>query len=816
MGSRRQAQVATPPLAVVASAGLAAVALTAVFWLRGVELPPGALDPREVASTRVLDRHGTLAREVLSRHDGRAHWVPLARISPHLVAATIAAEDRRFYQHSGIDPWATLRAAVLNLGRGRVVSGASTLTMQLVGLLEQPGGSATRRGLVGKLRQAALAYRLERQLDKAQILWHYLNRAPYGHGTFGAEAAARRYLGKPAADLSLAEAALLAALPRAPSAYSPLRSRRSRARLRDRQRYLIGIMRAHAKITAEQARLALAQPIDFEQLERPFAAPHLVERLLADPLARGATAIQSTIDLQLQRRVETAVRQTITRLADRRVTNGAALVVDNRTREVLAYVGSADFFHRGHHGQVDGTLARRQPGSTIKPFTYALALERGKTPASLLEDLPAHFNTERGDYAPRNYDREFHGPVRLRVALASSYNVPAVRAAAFVGVGALLAHLRQAGMRALERGARHYGLGLTLGNGEVTLQQLVEAYVTLARGGEHQPLRLVRRVQRTDGRWYELPAGPAPRRVFSPTAAYLIADILADPLARVDGFGSDTPLAVGFPAAVKTGTSKDFRDNWTVGFTPDVTVGVWVGNFDGRPMQRVSGITGAGPLWAEVMVAAARRYPRHDRGFDRPRTIVSARICPLSGALVGPLCPAAIDERFAPDSEPRRRCTFHREVAIDTTNDLLAGERCSLPGIERRVMTVYPPIYRAWAARRAIEQPPTRGSPRCRPPATRSERPRTLVSGPAVRITSPVAGDTFYVDPDLRRRYQRLPLEAAVDGRAGEVRWLVDGRQVARAAFPFSASWPISRGRHTVQATLPDGTRSRPVKISVQ
>lgn len=785
---RRIALVATLPLAALA-AGLG-------IWGAAQELP--SLDPRDVESVRIVAADGTLLREVLSREDGRSRWVRLGRISPHLINATLVSEDQRFFEHAGIDWIAVGRALALDVYHGRVVSGGSTLTMQLARLLDR---ERMPRSLVGKLRQAAIALKLERRLSKTEILWHYLNRAPYGGGTFGVEAASRRFLDKPAAELSVAEAALLAALPRSPSGYSPARHR---VRLLGRQRHILTLMLARGRISADQYRRALGEPIAWDSAARPFRAPHLARRVVGDELAARAARIETTIDPELQRTAEAAVRRTVRRLADRGVENAAVIVLDNESGDVLAYVGSADFFDERDSGQVDGTLAPRQPGSTVKPFTYALALEQGRTPASIIADLPVHFATDQGDYHPRNYDDTFHGPVRLRVALASSLNVPAVRTAESVGVERLLDRLRGGlGLRSLDRPARHYGLGLTLGNGEVTLQELTAAYAALARGGIFLPSRLVRRVRSVDGRWKTPPRSPT-RRVCSEQVAYLVSHILSDPVARAPAFGRDTVLDVGFPAAVKTGTSKDFRDNWTVGYTPRVTVGVWVGSFAGTSMHRVSGITGAGPLWAEVITAASRARPGGP--FPRPGGLVSRTICPVSGALIGAHCEGGTEELFVEGTEPHERCAWHREVALDVRNELL-GDGCPEADVERRVMTVYPARYRGWAHARGLPEPPILRSPLC----------RGAVAAARVRIRFPVDGDRYYIDPDLRRTYQRVALEAQVEGSPPrDLRWMVDGRPLARVPYPYTARWPITPGRHTIVAELPGGERSRPVTVTVQ
>ncbi|MBW2736753.1 MAG: penicillin-binding protein 1C, partial [Deltaproteobacteria bacterium] len=571
-------------------------------------------------------------------------------------------------------------------------------------------------------------------------------------------------------------------------------------------------MHKRGLLSTSVLRLALAERLDLNKIRYPFGAPHLVDRVLALGHAKDATVIETTLALPLQREVERLAREQIAALKEQRVSNAAVLVVHNASGEVLAHVGSVDY--SGPAGQVDGTRAKRQPGSALKPFTYALALERGMTPASLLADLPAFFGTEHGDYAPRNYDGVYHGPVRLRVALASSYNIPAVRVTRKIGVPRLLERLRALGFAALTQNAKHYGLGLTLGNGEVSLEHLVGAYATLARGGSSLPMRRLRATRGSDGARHPL-STPRAKPVIDPRAAYLIAHILADPRARQPAFGRHGPLEVPFWAAVKTGTSKDFRDNFTVGFSHRVTVGVWVGNFDGSPMARVSGVTGAGPLWAKV-ITAARRYLGEDSPQDampRPAGLVEATICPLSGALATSRCPASSEELFVDGTAPQKPCAFHQEVALEKKTGLRAGPACNASHVHHAPFTIYPSRYRRWARRRKIPAPPTTYAPRCPAPARHEG---TLIAGPAIEISFPTQGDIFHIDPDLRPDAQAMPLEANVRGAVAEVRWMVDDALIAKSPYPYSASWRIKRGKHRVVALLPDGSRSALVTISVQ
>ena len=558
-------------------AGLAAALALAVVL---VDFPEPLLDQGAIQSRRVLDRHGRLLREALSDQSGRGHWVSLeAQTSPWVAQAFVAIEDHRFYGHPGIDVIGVARAARDNVVAGRVVAGGSTISQQLIGLLRP-----APRSIGAKIDEAIWALRLERSHGKAAILEQYVNRVPFGHGAFGVEAAAQLYFGKPASALSLAEAALLAGIPRAPSRANPWTNS---ARARDRQRDVLDRMRALRLIDEETHAQALAEPLNFARRAQTFLAPHFTSFILRGEPPPGETV--TTLDLRAQRQVEEAVDEVLATLADRRVGQAAVVVLETATGDVLAWVGSRDFSHPDD-GQVDMVLGRRQPGSTLKPFVYALGLEDGLTGASLMPDVPLFFETLTGDYRPRNYDRQFRGWVRLREALACSYNVPAVWLADRVGLVRVYERLKAIGFASLEHGPAHYGLGLALGNGEVTLLELANAYRALANEGAWSPPR-----------WRAADALTPGVQVVPRAVAQLLIDILADPHARAPAFGRPNALEMPFDAFAKTGTSTDFTDNWTIGASSRFTVAVWVGNFDGQPMEGVSGIAGAGRLWHRVM-----------------------------------------------------------------------------------------------------------------------------------------------------------------------------------------------------------------------
>lgn len=602
--------------------------------LGGEAFSAPAARPDVSSSARVYDREGRPLRSFLSDRETYSEPVPLSEISPWLVLAAMAAEDRRFYSHRGVDLRAILRALWQNAAGGGVVSGASTITQQLARAL-----NPRPKTLRGKLAEAWSALKLERQKSKEEILQDYFNALEFGNLTQGAAAASRFYFGVPVSEQSLAQAALLAGLIQSPSRLNPLKNPKGAMMRRGR---VLGAMLKNGFITPQLYDLAMKEPLGVSASQRPFDAPHfarLVRRLSPD-----AADIYTTLDKDLQLYAERAVQNHLAKLTDNNVTNAAVVVLDNLTGGVLAYVGSADFYDKEHAGEVDGAAALRQPGSSLKPFVYALALQNGLTAASVLRDEDTFFE---GGFRPRNYDEKFHGGVSVRRALACSYNVPAVKAAEPLGAARLLNLLHGLGFNSLSRPPEFYGLGLALGGGEVTLLELAGAYAALARGGTVKPaVFAVRPRLATDTK--EIRALPE-------DISYIITDILSDNAARADAFGLNSPLNFPFPAAAKTGTSKDYKDNFAVGYTPRLTVAVWAGNFDASSMQKVSGVSGAAPIMHDVLVYARDKYP--SGAFERPQSVLSAVVCQDSGLLAGPSCARTREEIFTRQSVPAQVCS---------------------------------------------------------------------------------------------------------------------------------------------------------------
>jgi penicillin-binding protein 1C len=524
----------------------------------------------------LTDRHGVPVQTLrVDRRVRRLAWVPLDQVSPALLQALVLSEDRRFYEHSGVD-WSAVATSAWGNRWNQKTRGASTLTMQLAGLMDdglaRPAGG---RSVAQKLGQALTAARLETRWKKSEILEAYLNSVAFRGEIVGIDALAATLFGKHASGLDAQEAAITAALLRGPNASPALVAQRACGVLQLQQQDCAGVTALAATALLRDGGMPLV-----EQL-----APHYA-RLRVQP--DGPPVQRSTLDARLQRVAVGALRRQLGELVDHDVEDGAVVVLDNASGEVLAWVGSSGSLSAA--AEVDGVLARRQPGSALKPFVYALAFERRLiTPASLIDDAPAQFATTSGLYLPQNYEHDFKGWVSARTALGSSLNVPAVRVGAMLGPDALFERLDAFGLRLAESGGFH-GYALVLGSADVTLLDLSNAYRTLANGGMRSAVRIRRGI-----------ATAAPTRVADPSAVALVSDILSDNDARVRTFGLDSALATRGYAAVKTGTSKDLRDNWCIGFTDRYTVGVWVGNASGEPMQTVSGVAGAAPIWHAVV-----------------------------------------------------------------------------------------------------------------------------------------------------------------------------------------------------------------------
>ena len=711
-------------------------------------------------STLIYDRAGGLLNEVADPNYGRRTAVSLAAISPHLTAATLATEDPNFYEHPGVDPVGIARALYHAVKYRDLDStpGGSTITQQLVKLTFL----SAERTLTRKIKEAILAAEITRRYPKDKVLEIYLNEIYYGNLAYGIEAAAETYFDKRAADLTLAEAALLAGLPQAPAYYDPYtrlwNADGTPGAVKRRQGAVLTLMVRHDALTPAQADAAWQAPIALKPLRQTYTAknPHFVQyargqveqTLGPELLAKGGLRIHTTLDPRIQAIAEDEVAKQVKALAGQGAGNAALVALQPKTGEILALVGSADFYSEKISGQINMAISPRQPGSAIKPFTYLAAFEMPAavdaapaaekspqisaieppgywTPATALMDIRTEFpDGAKPPYVPANYDDREHGLVTVRAALANSYNIPAVKALEHVGLERLKELARRVGITTLTR--PDYGLALTLGGGDVTLLELTGAYAVLANNGVRLAPSPIACVLDADGVaiWRgngaetvaacrsariaaARPVTPAaPQAVLNPQHVYLMTAILADLEARRPMFGNSAALLSlpDRPAAAKTGTTNNYRDAWTVGYTPDLAVGAWVGNADNKPMQKIAGGIGAAPIWHNVMQRSLQGKPAQP--FSEPAGIVRIKVCADSGTLPSAACPAQREELFAANQVPLpAQYDLHQRVRIDKVSGRLATELTPADRIEERDVMLFPTKYRAWAEAHGIPQP---------------------------------------------------------------------------------------------------------------
>src|SRR3954447_24316619 len=796
------------------TASLGFLAVVGVYAYYAKDLPDYTrLDQRRVFQTaRILDRNGALLGEFNDPQGGRRTLVKLDQIPVALRDATIAAEDANFYQHPGFDIGAILRAMYLNLRGREIVSGASTITQQLVkNTLLTPEQTPDR-----KIKEAILDWEGSRRYSKDRILELYLNEVYYGNLAYGVEAAAQTYFGRSVGQLDLAELTFIAGLPQAPSGYDPYVNP---AAARARQDYVREQMVRHGMITADQADAARAKPIALQprQQDSPVLARRFVNfirQLLersysSDTLFREGLQIKTTLDLRLQQMAETAARDQIADLKERNANNAAVVSIKPDTGEILAMVGSVDYNDVSISGQVNVALADRQPGSALKPFTYLTAFQHGWAPSTMVMDVPTTFG---GTYTPLNYDQKFRGPVSVRRALGASLNVPAVKALEFVGMDAMLSMAHRMGINGLREPAR-YGLSVTLGGGEVTLLDLTYAYTPFANNGlqtglplasadrppssrQFEPVAILE-IRRGDGAvlYRQQPAQPQP--VVDAGLAYLITDILSADEARAETFGTNSPLKLSRPAAAKTGTTDDYRDSWVVGYTPDLVSGVWVGNSDGTPMRDLLSARAAGAIWHQFMESALADVP--PRPFPRPADVMTREVCKLSGLLPTPECPDKIQAIFTPADLPNRPDDPYRRVDVCKATGKLATDLTPANARESRVFVQFPPPDTDWGPKNGFPAPP---SQRCddvyrglKLAEIDAPGPETTVTGTMQVVGSAVLDDFNHMDLEVGAGPSPTVWTKITDGRT---------EGVDRALLGV---WDTSRyppGRYTLRLVVYD------------
>src|SRR6058998_955434 len=747
----------------------------AVAWLA---LPKPPLLDGISFSQCVRDRNGKLLRVTLTTDQKFRVWTSLSDISPALIDATLRFEDKYYRHHPGVNPVALLRSA-LNLHAGGAHSGASTITMQLARLryhlcTRTPGG---------KFVQIVRALELERHYSKAEILEAYLNLAPYGRNIEGIGAASQIYFDKPASRLSRPVAVALSVIPQSPS---------RRALFVDRNNQSLDSAQSHwydrAKINREfSAREFSARA----QRERKFLAPHFVQQIVANE--KGRDEIVTTLDLAKQQLIERRIADYIQTNRNRGIQNAAALLVDTRTMDVLAQIGSADFFNAEIQGQVNGTRTPRSPGSTLKPFVYALALQQGLIhPLSILSDAPHSF----GDYNPENFDREFVGPIRACDALARSRNLPAVELASQLHHPTLYEFLRSAGVK-LPRSESLYGLTLPLGGAEVTMEDLVRLYAALVNNGELCPLR----------RTSDDPIAARGRSIVMPEAAFLTLEMLNLPRPEFGRAYSDHAA----PVFWKTGTSHGFHDAWSIAVFNHYVLAVWVGNFDGRANGTFVGRIAAAPLLFQIIDSLRATWPEPNQPHLPPPGANLKRVsfCAVSGDLPEPYCAQQIEGWFIPGISPIKPCDIHQEVLVDVVSGLRVARDDGTRQLRREVYEFWPTELLS-IFRRA-------GVPRKLPPPFLPETDPELVArtGNPPRIIAPAAGNIYEVLNSESTRKQGIPLRAKTDADVREVYWFADKTFIGKSAAADILSWKSAPGRYELTA-LDDHGRSGSCTVTVR
>ncbi|HLF72852.1 MAG TPA: penicillin-binding protein 1C [Anaerolineales bacterium] len=752
-------------------------------------------------SVRITDRNGRLLYEILPEVGGRNTVLSFENIPECLKDATIAVEDKNFYSNPGVDLTGIVRALWINIKGGETLAGGSTITQQVARNLLLSQDERTERTLRRKLREAALAWQMTRKLSKDEILALYLNQIYYGGLAYGVEAASQTYFGKPAGELLLPECALIAGLPQAPGAYDPFTNPDLS---RERQRVVLGLMEKAGYITDAEYLAAQATPLSYNPVPYPIEAPHFIwivkdqiDKLtssgILDP--RQSLVVHTTLDLDTQRFAEETLKRRIDEFRNedfavsRNVNNAALVVIDPRNGEILALVGSADYFDESIDGALDMATSPRQTGSAFKPIIYALALDPARpnpwTAATSILDASTTFITHDGaPYTPVNYDRDVHGFVSVREALGSSLNIPAVKTLNEVGIENAIHLARRLGITSLGE-PRQYDLSLALGGGEISLLELSTAYAALANNGFFTGNYSILDIHDADRNLLYTHDKAPPLQIFDPRVAWLISDILSDDAARATGFGLNSTLKLDRSAAVKTGTTTNFHDNWTIGYTPDLLVGVWVGNSGYEAMHNVTGLTAAAPIWHEVMRGLLQGRPDHP--FERPDGLTQVEVCDLSGLLPTSACPHTRMEWFIAGTEPKQADALYQQIWIDTLTNSLAND--STPIERRKSITVLnlPVEAQAWAREQGLPLLPDYSQIA----ENVSQQENQLV------LLSPRPNTTYRIDPNFDLSSQQLQIEVAVGGGISQVTIWVDGNLLTTLSSPpYQAWWTLSAGEH--------------------
>jgi penicillin-binding protein 1C len=730
-------------------------------------------------STFVYSREGKLLACFASADEFWRKPVKLDEVSPRLVKTVLNTEDRWFYWHPGVNPVSLVTAAIDNIRAGKVVRGGSTITMQIARMMEPKP-----RTILSKFIEILRAFQLEWHYSKDELLEFYLNLAPYGGNIEGVGAASFFYFGKSANELTLAESATLAAIPASPNSYRPDLQPEACRRRRDRN---IAALRDRGLITAEEYADAIAEEIPDQRMERPFIAPHFSTDLRAN--FADSCDLYSTIDYNVQLLCERLAKRHHDFLTSKEIQNLSVVVIDNRSGELLAMVGSPDFHDEHHDGQVNGATSLRSPGSALKPFAYALGFEDGLiVPASRVEDIPVNY----AGYSPENYDEQYHGLVSVREALINSYNVPAVNVTARLGLRKFYDLLKRGGLSSLDKRYYEYGLPLVLGACEVSLLDLSNLYAMLARGGLYQPVSMLITgdTQPSDS-------------LFSYETCFLTSSILSN-LQRPElttswEFSADRPTI-----AWKTGTSYGRKDAWTIGYNPKYTVGVWAGNFSGEGSPYIVGVDIAAPLMLDIFQEITRG---EELTWFEPSPDVEVReFCARSGLLPGPHCPKKVRDLYVRGVSPGRRCDVHRIVKVDAESGYAVCSACRRSGqVISQVTEKWPPKISRWLLACGQTSPPPVHNPNC----TGVPDNRSPV------ISSPEEDGQYVLSGGTPEQYQQIKFEASVAADSREVHWFLDREWFATSEAGSSLFYAPEPGEHKLMC-VDDLGRSSTVSFVVK
>ena len=762
------------------------------------EMPDNFFKP----SIEITDRTGVVLYEAITDDDGGyQNDLTFEQLPTCIVDATLAIEDKNFYANPGIDIQGMVRAVWINLQGSDTLAGGSTITQQVAHnlLLRDEFFERTVRR---KLREIVLALQLNQVYTKDEILTIYLNQIYYGGLSYGVEAASQIYFERPVSELNLAECALLAGLPQAPSFYNPLENPTS-AKLR--QEDVLAAMLDQGKITQEEHDKAVEFKLEYSRTPYPILAPHFVEMVVehvedlveaGELVDTGGLVVRTTLDYSLQQQAEKVIQRNIAAYMEeggiaKNVNNAALVALEPQTGEILAMVGSVDFEDEEIEGKINMAIEKRQPGSAFKPIIYAAALDAhgpdAWNAATTILDVTTTFVFPSGEaYTPLNYDYREHGPVPVRVALGSSLNIPAVKTLDHVGLDEVFDLAAELGISASEN-LPGYNLSYALGGGDMTLLELTGAYTAFANSGNFVPNEMILEIRNIQGVVVYKPEEVLPEQVFSEEVAWLISDILSDDEARSIGFGANSILNLDRPAAVKTGTTSNYHDNWTIGYTPEIVVGVWVGNSDYKSMRNVTGLTGAGPIWHDFMRTALANTP--ETWFYRPNDLVALEVCTLSGLLPTEACQVTHTEWFIPGTEPNEPDNVYQQIEVDMLTGMLANANTPSERIQERMVLDLPTEAQRWANAQGFSLLSEFQA------GSESEQES---AGSLLQIISPAPNTSYQISPNYAIETQQLLIEVAAGAPFSQVNYYVDGVLLTTLyEQPYEYWWQLAEGEHT-------------------